>query len=237
MLPFGAFLAFIGLGSLIGPLFKSSPSLLLAHPEFWIFPLQTVVCGGILLYFWKEYTFAPLWPWFIGAIIGLIGLAIWISPSLLHAVHPWAVSTSPSWLSLEFLFGTYPRVDGFNPQVFQDQSLIYNLTVLSRFARLVIVVPLVEEIFWRGFLMRYLINENFTSIAFGAFTRLSFFGVALMSMLEHQPTDYIAAIIYALLINTVAVKTRSLFACVVCHAVTNLGLGIYIMHTGQWGFW
>lgn len=235
VLPFGVFLAFLGLGSLFGP-FKNSPNLLLAHPEHWIFPLQSVVCAGLLLFFWKEYSFAPLRPWFVGAIVGLIGLAVWLAPAFLFAAHPWAISESPSWFSLQFLFGKYPRVEGFNPQVFQD-SFLYNLTVISRFARLAIIVPLVEELFWRGFLMRYLIKEDFTSVAFGAFTRFSFFGVALLFMLEHQPGDYLAALIYALLINTVAVKTRSLFACVVCHAVTNLGLGIYIMRTGQWGFW
>lgn len=236
VLPFGAFMAFIGLGTLFGS-FKDSPSLLLAHPEYWIFPLQSVVCAALLIYFWDEYSFAPLRPWFVGAIAGLIGLALWLGPAFLFAVHPWVSATSPDWFSLQFLFGKYPRVEGFNPMVFQDHPLIYNLTVISRFARLVIIVPLVEELFWRGFLMRYLINENFTSIAFGAFSRVSFFGVALLFMLEHQPVDYVAALIYALLINTVAVKTRSLFACIVCHAITNLGLGIYIMRTGEWGFW
>ncbi|CAN5626605.1 hypothetical protein BH09VER1_BH09VER1_14300 [soil metagenome] len=209
-------MSFIGLGSLFGS-FKDSPNLLLAHPEYWIFPLQSLVSAAILIYFWKEYTFAPLWPWFIGAIVGLLGLAIWISPQ--------------AWL------GFPARTDGFNPDVFGESPLLYNLTVLSRFTRLVLIVPLVEELFWRGFVMRYLIKEDFTSVAFGAFTRMSFIVVAVLFMLEHQPVDYVAAIIYALLINTVAVKTRSLFACVVCHAVTNLGLGIYIMRTGQWGFW
>lgn len=217
VLPFGAFLAFLGLSSLLSGFFESSTNQLLVHPEFWIYPLQTVVCAGILIYYWKEYTFAPLWPWFIGVGVGLLVLAIWVSP--------------------QAVFHFKPRLDGFNPQVFQDSPLLYNLTVISRFARLVIVVPLLEEIFWRGFLMRYLISDNFARVPFGKFSAISFFGVAVLFMFEHGTPDWPAALITGLLYNALAVRTKSLFACVVAHAVTNLGLGLYIMRTGQWGFW
>jgi hypothetical protein len=35
----------------------------------------------------------------------------------------------------------------------------------------------------------------------------------------------------------VAVRTKSLAACVVMHAVANLLLGVYVVSTKQWGFW
>jgi len=99
------------------------------------------------------------------------------------------------------------------------------------------VVPLIEEIFWRGFLQRYLVNEKFTSVKFGTYTHLSFFGVAGAFMLVHSPSDWPAAIATGVLFGWVAVKTKSLLACVIAHAITNLGLGIYIVTTKQWGFW
>ena len=40
--------------------------------------------------------------------------------------------------------------------------------------RLVIVVPLLEEIFWRGFLLRYLIHQDFMRVPFGTFRWGSF---------------------------------------------------------------
>ncbi len=216
-LPFFAFLGFLALDGIIASLFETSGILLLAVPKYWLFPLQAMFCAGLLIFFWKEYTFTPLRPWLWGVAAGLLALAIWLSP--------------------QELFGAAARNKGFNPEVFHDTPLLYWLTVLARFARLVIVVPLLEEIFWRGFLMRYLINERFSAVAFGAYRHFSFLAVAVLFMLVHSPQDYIGAFLTGVLYNGLAVKTKSLWACVLAHAVTNLGLGLYIMATRQWGFW
>ena len=64
---------------------------------------------------------------------------------------------------------------------------------MFRFLRLVIVVPLVEEIFWRGFLLRYLINEKFTEVPIGAFSWFSFgvvtvaFGLPIRRRIGSRP--------------------------------------------------
>jgi len=215
--PFGIFLGLIALGSGIHLLFPTSQALLLAKPEYWIYPLQTIVCGGALIVFWKQYTFAPLRPWFAGVMAGVLSLVIWVSPQM--------------------FFRQPLRFDGFNPEAFGTEGAIYGLTVLSRFARLVIIVPLLEEIFWRGFLLRYFVKEDFTKVAFGTYTHLSFFIVAVLFAAEHSRPDWIPAVLTGLLFNAVAVRTKSLFACVMAHAVTNFGLGLYIMATRQWGFW
>ena len=215
--PFGVFMAFLGLISLIKWVAPSASSLWLTDPQYWVFPLQTIVCAAVLIIFWREYDFGKLSPWPLGLAAGLLALAIWISP--------------------QWLFGATPRTEGFNPTTFGATGALFFMTVAARFARLVIIVPLLEEIFWRGFLMRYLIKEDFTAVRFGSYTALSFFGVAVLFMLGHNPPDYAAAFLTGLIYNGVAIKTKSLWACVLAHAVTNLGLGIYIMATGQWGFW
>jgi membrane protease YdiL (CAAX protease family) len=56
-------------------------------------------------------------------------------------------------------------------------------------------------------------------------------------MLSHASPDWPAAFVTGALYNLVAIRTRSLTACVVTHAVTNLLLGLWIMQTRQWGFW
>lgn len=107
----------------------------------------------------------------------------------------------------------------------------------ARFARLVLVVPLVEEIFWRGFLLRYLANENFMSLPFGSYNRTSFLITAGAFALVHQWSDFFPALVTGLLLNLLAVRTRSLLVCVLAHATANLALGFYICTTRQWGFW
>jgi len=213
-LPMAIFFALLALG---GALRKPGASFWLAAPEYWIYPVQTLICAALLLWFWREYELrAPMKALFaIG--IGLLVFALWIAPQ-------------------QFL-GFSPRLTGFDPEVFASQPALYWGTVIFRFLRLVVVVPLVEEIFWRGFLLRYLINEKFTEVPIGAFSWFSFGVVTLAFGFTHSPADWIAALVTGALYNLVAYRTRSLASCVVAHAVTNLLLGAWIMGTRQWGFW
>lgn len=213
-LPMGVFL---GLLALAGALRKPGGSFWLASPEYWIYPAQTLICGALVLWFWREYNFRAPQKALFAFAIGLVVFGLWIAP--------------------QQFFGFPPRLVGFDPQVFADQPGLYWATILFRFLRLVIIVPLVEEIFWRGFLLRYLINEKFTAVPIGSFSWVSFAVVTLGFGFAHSPADWIAAFATGALYNLVAYRTRSLASCVVAHAVTNLLLGIWIMRTGQWGFW
>jgi CAAX prenyl protease-like protein len=220
--PLAAYVApfFVFMGGLILVSLVKNPaadSLWLRSPEYWIYPLQTALCAGVLVFYWRQYDFGKRGGtgWALAA--GVVVLGLWIAP--------------------QAFLGAGARVDGFDPSVFGEGSALYWMTVMARFARLVIIVPLVEEIFWRGFLMRYLIREDFTLLPVGAFQWKSFVAVAVCFMLVHGMADWPAALICGVVYNFVAVRTGSLGACVLAHGVTNLGLGLYIMATRQWGFW
>lgn len=136
--------------------------------------------------------------------------------------------------------GFSPRTDGFNPVLItQNQAFWYWFIVVLRFLRLVIVVPLVEEIFWRGFLMRFLcdIDGDYWKVPFGKFHWLSLVVVTAMFVMAHAPVDYVAAAVFGILMYGVAVKTKSLTACIVMHATANFILGLYVLSTQQWGYW
>jgi CAAX protease family protein len=133
--------------------------------------------------------------------------------------------------------GFTPRPDGFNPDFLAANPARYWATVIFRFLRLVVVVPLVEEIFWRGFLLRYFIKEDFEHVPFGTFSRLSFGIVTTLFGFSHSMADWPAALLTGAVYNGVAYRTKSLSSCVLTHALTNLLLGLWIMKTKQWGFW
>jgi CAAX prenyl protease-like protein len=189
----------------------------LQSPEYWIFPLQTILCAGLLVWFWREYDFHR--PANLGLVIAvaIIVFVVWISPQQ---------------------FFRFPaRTSGFNPQIFDGHPSLYWPTIILRIIRLVIVVPLVEEIFWRGFLLRFLIDEHFERVPFGAFSWVSFVVVAALFGFSHSPEDWAAAVFTGACYNLVAYRTKSLLSCVLAHAITNLLLGIWILQTKQWGFW
>jgi CAAX prenyl protease-like protein len=94
-----------------------------------------------------------------------------------------------------------------------------------------------EEIFWRGFLLRFVIDEHFERVPFGKFTWPSFAIVTVAFTFSHSRPDWLAAFAASALYNVVAYRTRSLTSCAIAHATTNLLLGFWIMQTHQWGFW
>jgi CAAX prenyl protease-like protein len=92
-----------------------------------------------------------------------------------------------------------------------------------------------EEIFWRSFMLRYVITSDFTSVRIGTFTLTSFLICAVLFGLEHNLllAGIMAGAVYSLLLYW----TKSIFQCVLAHAVTNLALGLYVLQTGHWQFW
>jgi uncharacterized protein len=218
-------------------------------PEHWIYPLQTVIALGLVGFFWKNYTFRPLKGIGFGAIIGVLGIMVWILPSWLYDVWNVASWTQPEWMEkLPFinedrniwaLLGLSARADGFDPTIFSHNPAAYWAAVIIRFIRMAIAVAFLEELFWRGFLWRYFVNmyRPFWKTEFGIKKWKPIALTIGLFVLVHAPEDYLACLIYGLLISWVALRTKSLAACVVCHAVSNLVLGIYIMQTGKWGLW
>ncbi|HEY0791109.1 MAG TPA: CAAX prenyl protease-related protein [Chthoniobacterales bacterium] len=207
VVPFAVFLGFLAVSQLWEGVW--------ADARFAVYPAQTVACGGMLWHYRKAYT-----PWttqgFAAAVgTGLIVLGVWVAP--------------------QFLFPN--RTDGFDPTRLSATPVLQGLTVAFRFLRLTVVVPLLEEGFWRGFLLRRLIRTDFWTVPFGSFTWSSCGITAVLFAAEHQPADWPAGLLAGLAYNGVAYRTRTLSACVAAHAVTNLGLGLYVCATRQWGFW
>ncbi len=222
--PFGLFILLQALPGLVRNASPTAPWFL-HSPEFWVYPLQTLACGIMMLAYRREYPRAmTLRAALFGLLAGAVVFVLWISP--------------------QAFFGFAPRVkDGFDPglllapgQTWHDNPL-YRLVVAWRFLRLVVIVPWLEEIFWRGFLLRFLIKEDFLALPFGSWTPLSFGVVVLGFTFEHSRPDWPAAFATGILYNLVAIRTKSLPACVLAHALTNALLGGYVMATRQWGFW
>jgi hypothetical protein len=215
--PFVAFMLLLGLRDGIEHFSEGVGPFWLAHPAYWIFPLQTVVCGVLLWRFWREYNFRPVAGFIFTIGIAVLVLVIWVSPQ-------------------EFL-GQPPRTEGFDPTIFAQNRAVFYTNLAFRFLRLVVVVPFLEEIFWRGYLLRRVAHHHFEKIPFGTFEWRPFGIVTLFFGLAHWGPDFVPALITGALYNLIACRTKSLASCVLAHAVTNLLLGIYIMATRQWGFW
>jgi uncharacterized protein len=92
-----------------------------------------------------------------------------------------------------------------------------------------------EELFWRSFLIRYLIGHDFEKVPIGAFTWASFLVIAILFGSEHH--FFLAGIMAGVVYNLLLYHTRSIVHCIFAHAITNLLLGLYVLNSGRWVFW
>jgi len=105
-----------------------------------------------------------------------------------------------------------------------------------RTARAVIIVPIVEELFWRAWMLRWLIDTNFQKVPLGAYTPFAFWITAILFASEHGPywdVGLLTGIVY----NFWMIRSKSVADCILMHAVTNALLSGYVIATAQWQYW
>ena len=184
---------------------------------YWLYPIKTLVVGGLLLYYRKSY--AELrWKFSRRTLaeavaVGIIVFIVWVAPD--------------RW---------YPHLGSseFDPYTF-GRNWLAAVLIAFRLIGAVLVVPMFEELFWRSFALRWLIKEEFIEVPIGAFSWFSCIAVVLAFGVEHH--QWLVGLLAGIAYNALLYRTKNLSACVLAHAVTNLLLGVYVLWTHQWNFW
>jgi len=141
------------------------------------------------------------------------------------------------WVVIDQLV-PYPHLGtrvGYNPFAGIHEPWVRGVFLLTRLYGLVLVVPVMEELFWRSFLLRYVTNADFTAVELGQFSVPAFWVVLALSASAH--TEWLVAAVASAIFAWLLRQTRSLFAVVVSHALANAVLGGYILTTGRWQYW
>lgn len=147
------------------------------------------------------------------------------------------------WIAPDVLFPGYRQSPLFHNAVvgFARSSLAeaarHDPGVLAlRTLRAVIVVPIAEELFWRGWLMRWMIHQDFRRVPLGTYQATAFWVVALLFASEHGPY-WDVGLAAGILLNFWMVRTKSLGDVILAHAIANLCLSGYVILAGKWEYW
>jgi uncharacterized protein len=164
----------------------------------------------------------------LGPLIGVVGAVVWIG------LAQWQVER---WLLNQVgldLLGGYGRRPAFNPldELRENPALAYGFLAV-RFLGLAVVVPLIEEMFLRGFLMRFFVRADWWNVPIGVVNRAALAAGTIVPMLLH-PGELLAAAAWFSLVTWLMVRTKNLWDCVIAHAITNLLLGIYVVYFDRW---
>jgi uncharacterized protein len=156
--------------------------------------------------------------------LGVAVFLLWIGPDVV----------APAWRH-SFLFNN-PIVGhpaGITPPASKGDPVF----LFFRIAISVIAVPILEELFWRAWLMRWLIDsDHFERVPLGAYLPSAFWLVAILFAVEHG-SFWDVGLITGIIFNWWMVKTRNLWDCIIAHAVTNAILAAWVVLAGQWQYW
>ncbi len=213
ILPFAAYMGFIGLGSLfVGGETEGTFDL-------WSYPIKTLVVAGLLVFFWSRFheLKSPVFVNWQEALV-TIGVGLGVYALWVRMDWPWAIQG---------------ELSDYNPFV-AGSTLGLVLAVIRIFGASVIV-PIMEELFWRSFLIRYIVNANFETVRLGTFTIGSFAATVVLFGFEHNL--WLAGMMAGICYNGLLYWTGRLWPCIIAHGITNLVLGIHVLTTSEWYWW
>ena len=210
ILPFLTYLLFIVAGVLLERLGYSAAGLR------WLYGVKIAAVLLVLAFCWRHYSelqqrIAPRAA-ALAVVAGALVFALWISLSA-----GWMVIGSPT---------------GFDPS--SGGRLDWPM-LLSRIAGAALVVPLMEELFWRSFLLRWIAASDFESIDPSQIRFKSVLITALLFGVEHNL--WLAGIVAGLAYSALYMRHRTIWSPILAHAVTNGLLGAWVVATGNWTFW
>lgn len=187
----------------------------------WLYALQTGAAAALLAWWWREYgeLARAAWPDARETLTAVaVGLAVFVL---------WIQLDAP-WMTLDTA-----ATEPFVPRG-ADGGLDGALIVL-RIAGAALVVPVMEELFWRSFLMRWLQAPVFDALPPARVGLRAIVLSTFVFVLAH--TLWLAAAIAGLTYAWLYIRTGKLWVAVIAHGVTNATLGVWVVATGNWQFW
>ncbi len=211
ILPFATYILFIVAADLLDRVGFTRAELL------WLYPVQIGAVALLLALFWRQYT-------------ELKGISI--SPTTALAAVAAGVLVLVLWINLNADWMVFGSSAGYDPRA--NGELDWTLTVI-RILGAALVVPVMEELFWRSFLMRWVASSDFLRVDPARVGLKAFVITVVLFGFEHNL--WLAGIVAGAVYSLLYMRTRSLWPAILAHAVTNGLLGIWVVATGSWSYW
>lgn len=214
--PFLLFIGFLILGSALPPVVTV---LGVEFAKTWLVVARGAVVGLLLFWFWRGYG-ELRWPvgvrpmdWLLAIACGFGVFAVWIGID-----QDWAVLS---------------RSAGYMP--FRADGSVDRVQALARLVGFALVVPVMEELFWRSLVLRWIERHEFQSVVPREVGWRAFAITTALFALEHD--RWLAGAIAGAAYNWLYMRTGNLWVPILAHVVTNAVLGVWVLQTQNWQFW
>ncbi len=187
--------------------------LFIKEPMYAGYIIKTFLATGAIVYYWKQYKEIRFRMDLAAIFTGIIIFIVWVG--------------------IDRFYPHLGEPSSFNPFVFGGMQAV--LILMIKLFGAVITAPIIEELFVRSFLIRFIISENFDKVKIGAYTLSSFIITVLFFGFSHN--RWLAGLITAILLNLLLYRRKNLGSCIIAHSVANLCLAAFVIYTGSWQFW
>ena len=218
------FAIFLGLTALQGQFGEAS--------RYWIYLAKTLV-GVWLIWLMRPYVTEMRWA-FSGeaVVVGVLVFAVWggldpYYPSLSDLMVKLGLSAPPKPADLPLPWNPFAQ--------FGEASLLAWLFVVVRILGSSLVVPPLEEAFYRSFLYRYIVKADFMAVSLGTYARTPFIIACVIFGFAHY--EWLAAILCGAAYLGLVLRKGRLGDAITAHAITNFLLGLWVVGKGAWKFW
>lgn len=179
----------------------------------WLYPVRVVIVGAVFVFFRKIIDFKWVRPDLPAVFLGILVFAIWMAMVSRDEAKDAAFNNVLSTVSVQWLY----------------------IWIIFRVIGAIIIVPLAEELAFRGFIvnrlkhyLRPFLNDNLLHWGAASLSSL-FFG------LLHG--DWLAGIVAGFIFYYAMNRRQQLSDAVVAHSVANLLISIYVLSTNHWSYW
>ncbi len=198
----------------------------------WAYTAKIALTVAAVVFVLPGYRVFPLRVSPTAVVVGVVGVVVWVGLCHLQVEQRFLVPLLKP-IGMDWLVGAGAR-SGFNPlEQLSDNPAGAWAFLAVRFFGLAVVIAVIEEFFLRGWLMRFVVAEDWTSVPFGKVNATAVVAGTLIPMLMH-PAELLAAAVWFSMVTWLMVRTRNIWDCIVAHAITNLLLGVYVVAFDEW---
>ena len=162
--------------------------------------------------------------------VGIGVLVMWVG------IDGWYPGLSELGVKLGLSKAPATPVVPWNPHLqFGEGAPLAWFFIVARILGASLVVPVLEEVFFRSFLYRYIAKPDFQTVPLGFFRWTPFLATAVVFGFEHE--EWLAGILCAFAYQGLVIWKKRLGDAIVAHGITNLLLGLWVVWKGDWQFW
>ncbi len=206
--------------------------------QYWVYAAKTFLGAGLLFLVWPviaELKWKLSWS---GLGVGILVFALWVGldPYYPKDLLGFLRTHLGSWVGLGPGESKPPMAPTWVPFEFYGKgSSLAWFFIVCRILGSSLVVPALEEVFYRSLIYRYLIKQDAASVPLSTFDWRAFLLTSVVFGMAHY--EWLPGILCGMAYQALVCRKGRLGDAILAHAVTNFLLGLWVVSRNQWMFW